>query len=194
VDPFPVSRSSISLHAGDFEGGLAAAACRRPRGLSTHPALLQAWIAFHAGEFERAARLGLDVGVNGYAVAHKAICMHTNYRERQEAPGHLRMRGRALRAQQLEQPGQPGRLLARVCAGPVFAGHLGGEGAGAGLGAKVKRSLDMAIKLEPQRADAHIALGVYHAEILDKVGAVLAGLTYGVKKEEATASLNRPCS
>jgi hypothetical protein len=52
----------------------------------------------------------------------------------------------------------------------------------------------MAIKLEPQRADAHIALGVYHAEILDKVGAVLAGLTYGVKKEEATASLNRPCS
>jgi hypothetical protein len=52
----------------------------------------------------------------------------------------------------------------------------------------------MAIKLEPQRADAH-ALGVYHAEILDKVGAVLAGLTYGVKKEEvATASLNRPCS
>jgi tetratricopeptide (TPR) repeat protein len=53
-----------------------------------------------------------------------------------------------------------------------------------GIGAKVKNSLDMAIKLAPKHADAHIALGSYHAEIVDKVGSMIAGLTYGAKKEE----------
>ena len=32
-------------------------------------------------------------------------------------------------------------------------------------------------------ADAHIAMGAYHAEIIDKVGALVGGLTYGAKKE-----------
>jgi hypothetical protein len=67
--------------------------------------------------------------------------------------------------------------------------HLGGEGAGAGLGAKVRSSLETTITLAPQRADAQVALGIYHAEILDKVGA-LGGLTYGVKKEEAMRRSN----
>jgi hypothetical protein len=85
---------------------MAAAACGRPRSLSTHPALVQAWIAFHAGEFERAARLGLDVGVNGYAVAHKAICMYTNYLEPNDKKRLATFECVAERCerQQLEQP------------------------------------------------------------------------------------------
>ena len=39
------------------------------------------------------------------------------------------------------------------------------------------------IKLEPKHADAHIASGAYHAEIIDKVGAMIGALTYGAKKE-----------
>jgi hypothetical protein len=69
--------------------------------------------------------------------------------------------------------------------------HLGGQGAGAGLGAKVRSSLETTLTLAPQRADAQVALGIYHAEILDKVGALLGGLTYGVKKEDSYAAFER---
>ena len=54
-----------------------------------------------------------------------------------------------------------------------------------GLGGKVKASLERAIRLEPRHADAHIALGSYHAEIINKVGALLGGLTYGASQDEA---------
>src|SRR5208337_2225535 len=54
-----------------------------------------------------------------------------------------------------------------------------------GIGGRVKASLDKALKLEPNHADAHIALGAYHAEIVTKVGGMLASLTYGASKEEA---------
>jgi hypothetical protein len=37
--------------------------------------------------------------------------------------------------------------------------------------------------LQPKHADAHIAMGAYHAEIIDKVGGLVGGLTYGAKKE-----------
>jgi tetratricopeptide (TPR) repeat protein len=66
----------------------------------------------------------------------------------------------------------------------------------AGIGSKVKKALDRAIALEPKHADAHIALGLYHAEIIDKVGALAGRLTYGadaaaaVKHFELALKLN----
>ena len=54
-----------------------------------------------------------------------------------------------------------------------------------GLGGKIKHSLDQTLKLQPRHADAHIALGTWHAEIIDKVGSMVGGLTYGAKKDAA---------
>ena len=54
-----------------------------------------------------------------------------------------------------------------------------------GLGGKVKASLDKAIELAPGHAEAHIALGAYNAEVVAKVGGLLASLTYGASKEAA---------
>ena len=47
-----------------------------------------------------------------------------------------------------------------------------------GLGSKVKGALETTIKLQPKHADAHIALGAFHAEVIDKVGKLL-GKTQG---------------
>src|SRR4029079_13745967 len=47
-----------------------------------------------------------------------------------------------------------------------------------GLGSKVKNALETTIKLAPKHADAHIALGSFHAEVIDKVGKLL-GRTQG---------------
>jgi tetratricopeptide (TPR) repeat protein len=54
-----------------------------------------------------------------------------------------------------------------------------------GIAGKVKISLDAALKLQPKHADAHIALGAYHAEIIAKVGALVGGLTYGANKDKS---------
>jgi predicted Zn-dependent protease len=50
-----------------------------------------------------------------------------------------------------------------------------------GLGGKVKSALETTIKLSPKHADAHISLGTFHAEVIDKVGSLL-GRTQGADK------------
>jgi tetratricopeptide (TPR) repeat protein len=52
-----------------------------------------------------------------------------------------------------------------------------------GLGQQVKESLEKAIALSPRHVEARIALGTFHAEVIDKVGAMVGGMTYGAKKE-----------
>ena len=47
----------------------------------------------------------------------------------------------------------------------------------------MKAALETAIKLQPRHADAHIALGAFHAEVIDKVGALL-GRTQGASRDQ----------
>jgi hypothetical protein len=54
-----------------------------------------------------------------------------------------------------------------------------------GIAGRVKESLDQTLKLAPKHAEAHLALAVYHAEIVSKVGGMIAGLTYGAKASTA---------
>src|SRR5690606_32235513 len=35
-----------------------------------------------------------------------------------------------------------------------------------------------------RHAHAHVALGAFHAEAIDKVGAMIGGMTYGAKRDE----------
>src|SRR5690606_30806550 len=41
------------------------------------------------------------------------------------------------------------------------------------------------LDLAPKHAEAHTALALYHAEIINKIGAMIGGLTYGAKASEA---------
>ena len=149
--------------------------------------LVEAWIAFHAGDFERATQLGLEVGVDGYAVAHKATCMYATYLEKSEKKKIATFEEVAERCerQQQEQPDNAaGYYWHAYALGRYAQGISVVKALAQGVGAKVKHSLDMTLKLAPKHADAHIAMGTYHSEIIDKVGAMIGGLTYGVKKEE----------
>jgi tetratricopeptide (TPR) repeat protein len=60
-----------------------------------------------------------------------------------------------------------------------------------GFGGKIKDALTTAMKLEPKHADANIAYGAYQAEVIDKVGALVAGMTYGAKKDSALEHFER---
>ena len=150
-------------------------------------ALVDAWIAFHAGDFEKAAKLGLDAGVDGYAVAHKASCMYATYLEKNDKKKIAMFEEVAERCerQQAEQPDNPaGYYWHAYALGRYAQGISIVKALAQGIAPKVRSSLDKTIKLAPKHSDAHIALGAFHAEIIDSVGAMIGGLTYAVKKEE----------
>ena len=149
--------------------------------------LVEAWIAFHAGDFETAAKIGLDMGVAGYSVAHKATCMYATYLEKSDKKKIATFEEVAERCerQQQEQPDNPaGYYWHAYALGRYAQGISVVKALAQGIAPKVRASIDKTIKLAPKHSDAHIALGAFHSEILNSVGAMIGGLTYGVKKEE----------
>lgn len=163
-------------------------------GAQVATALQEAWRSFHAGRFGQAIEGGAALGVLGAAPANKAAGVYASYLETraERAVALLEAaveRGReAVRALPEDANSHYmlafvlGRLSQRISVlQALAAGHAG----------EVKRSLDRALALEPRHADAHIALGVYHAEIVARVGALAARLTHGATGPAATRHFER---
>lgn len=151
----------------------------------------EAWRAYHAGEFAKAAELGLKAGgASGINAANKAAMIYANALESDEARKLALLQEIAQRCEAL-QASEPGNANAwyyhAYALGRYSQGISVAKALAEGLGGKVRDSLETALKLEPQHADAHIALGTWHAEIINKVGAMVGGLTYGAKKDAGEA-------
>jgi len=149
-------------------------------------AVVDAWIAFHAGDFQRAAELGLKAGGAGLVAANKATAIYANYLEENDKTKLALFEQVAERAEQ-QQSDEPKNANAfywhAYALGRYAQGISIAKALAAGIGGRVKASLETTVKLAPKHADAHIGLGTYHAEIIDKVGAMVGGLTYGAKKD-----------
>ena len=151
-------------------------------------AAVDAWIAFHAGDFERAAKAGLAAGGAGITVANKATAIYANYLEDDEKRKLALFEEVASRAekQQAAEPGNANAFYWQAYAlGRYAQGISIAKALAQGIGGKVKVALEKAIRLSPKHADAHVALAAYHAEVIDKVGSMIGGLTYGAKKDTA---------
>jgi tetratricopeptide (TPR) repeat protein len=157
------------LHAGDVE----------PWPKDT--AVQAAWALFHAGQFQKAAEAGLKAGGAGVTVANKAQAIYANYLEKSEKNKlalFLEVAERAA-AQQGEEADNPNAWYWQAYAlGRYSQGISVAKALAQGLGSKVKNALETTIRLAPKHADAHIALGAFHAEVIDKVGKLL-GKTQG---------------
>ena len=162
------------LHAGDCEP------------LPQDARVLQAWVMCHNGEFQDAAEAGLAAGGAGLTVAHKATCMYANYLEKKEKLRldlFMDVAARA-QAQAAEEPENPNAWYWQAYAlGRYSQGISVAKALAQGMGNKVKASLERTIALQPGHADAHVALGSFHAEVIDKVGSLIGGMTYGARKE-----------
>ncbi|MFO1246485.1 MAG: hypothetical protein U1E71_15065 [Ramlibacter sp.] len=162
------------LHAGDHEP------CPK------EPAVLDAWALFHSGEFQRAADAGLKAGGAGITVANKATSLYANYLEKKERTRldlFMEVAQRA-EAHAATDPRNPNAWYWHAYAlGRYSQGISVAKALAQGLGSKVKESLEKAIQLQPRHADAHIALAAFHAEVIDKVGSLIGGMTYGAKKD-----------
>jgi len=157
------------LHIGDAEP------------LPKEAAVLAAWALFHAGEFEKAQAAGLKAGGAGITVANKSQSIYATYLEKSEKTRLAMFQEVAARAeaQAAEDPKNANAHYWMAYAlGRYSQGISVVKALSQGLGAKVKAALETTIKLQPKHADAHIALGAFHAEVIDKVGKLL-GRTQG---------------
>lgn len=143
--------------------------------------VLAAWALFHAGDFHKAYDAGLKAGGAGITVANKAQAIYANYLEKSEKAKlemFLEVATRA-EAQQAAEPKNANAYYWQAYAiGRYSQGISVAKALTQGLGAKVKNALETAIKLAPKHADAHIGLGAFHAEVIDKVGRLI-GRTQG---------------
>lgn len=168
-DNTALRRQWSRLHAGDAE----------PWPEDTR--VVAAWALFHAGEFRQAVDAGRKAGGAGLTAANKAQCIYAHYLERHPETQHALYLEAAERAeaQQQAEPENP-----NACYWHGYALGRYGQGISVvralaqGLGGKVKAALERTIALAPRHADAHIALGSFHAEVIDHVGRLM-GRTQG---------------
>ena len=173
-DAARVKKHWSQLHAGDLET------------LPEDSAVLAAWALFHRGEFEKAAEAGLHAGQGGANVANKATCVYAQYlepREKNRQRLFLQVADRAAELAQAEPDNANAFYWQAYALGRYSQGISVAKALAQGVGGKIKAALESTIRLQPRHADAHVALGAFHAEVIDKVGTLIANMTYGAKKD-----------
>ena len=65
------------------------------------------------------------------------------------------------------------------------------KAAGKGYAETVREALENALRLDPDMESAHLSLGAWHAEVIDGVGAFMAGAVYGARKKKAIEHYER---
>ena len=180
-DAATLKKKWARLHAGDAEP------------LPKEDKVLAAWQHFHAGDFQKATEAGLKLHAAGAAgaltVANKAQAIYATYLEASEKTKLALLLEVSERAEQRAREA-PGEANAWYCMAYALGRYSQGisvaKALAQGLGSKVKTALETAIRLSPKHADAQIALGAFHAEVIDKVGSLL-GRTQGASKDAGLA-------
>lgn len=151
-------------------------------------AVAEAWRHYHAGDFGAAVDAGRVAGGAGANAAVKAQVVYATYLEKSDK-AKLALLDEAMTwadARRAAAPKDPNaHYFFAFAAGRYGQGISVAKALAQGLGGKVRDALQAALRLEPKHADAHIAYGSYQAEVIDKVGGLVAGVTYGAKKDSA---------
>lgn len=186
LEPFPDEKRIATLLKANPKLG------KDAKAIAT--ALQDAWRAFHRGDFQQAWDGGVALGAIGASVAVKAGGIHATYLLDGEKAKTARyeqliaLAETAVAALPAEANSHyrlafaVGRLSQTISIAKALA---------QGLAGRVRQALDATLEREPKHAEAETALGLYHAEIVGKVGGMLAKLTYGASSTEAEKHLKQ---
>jgi len=150
--------------------------------------VLDAWRFYHAGDFPQAVVLGRAAGGNGNNAAVKAQTVYAVHIEKDEATRLALLEQAFGWADEYRKsaPKDPNGHYLYAFALGRYGQHISvAKALAQGFGGKIKEALTTALKLAPRHAEAHTAFGAYQSEVIDKVGALVAGMTYGAKKDSA---------
>jgi tetratricopeptide (TPR) repeat protein len=150
--------------------------------------LLDAWLAFHNGQFAEAAKMGRGLGVKGLSVLLRSVVAYTDYVCEDDNES----------TQLLQDAYQYGveicedshfdyncEFTTALTMGRYSQSISVTKALHQGMGGKIKSRLTAVLDHQPDHAEAHIAMALYHAEVINKVGATLGGITYGAKAKSA---------
>jgi tetratricopeptide (TPR) repeat protein len=170
-----LKKSWDKLHRGDCEP------------FPKDPRVQDAWRHFHQGKFAEAVSAGLEAGGAGLTAANKAQAIYANGVEPKDAV-KIALFEEAMKraaAQALAEPKNANAHYLYAYAAGRYSQRISvAKALAQGYGGRIRAALEAALELQPKHADAHIAMGAFHAEIIDKVGALVGGLTYGASREK----------
>ena len=175
-DAAGLKKNWARLHKGDCEP------------VPKDTSVLDAWRHYHAGDFQAAVEAGLAAGGAGVNAAAKAQSIYANYLEKTDKAKLALFEEAAAWADERrnETPKDANaHYLYAYALGRYGQGISVAKALAQGFGGKIKNALATVLKLEPKHAEACTAFGAYQAEVIDKVGGIVAGLTYGAKKDSA---------
>lgn len=153
-----------------------------------------AWRDFHAGEFIRAIEVGRKLGALGATAANKAAAIYSVHQGRSEARGLKLLEAaveRGERAIEVLPKYANAHYMLALARGRYSQRISILRALAEGLATRVRTALDKTLELEPRHAEAHIALGLFNAEIVSQLGTVMARLTYQVSREAAIEHFRR---
>ncbi len=143
--------------------------------------LQDAWRQYHAGNFAGAVEKG-----EGATVAIKATSIYATYLEKKDAAKIKLYQDAMTLATELmaSEPKNPNAFYQYAYAAGRYSQSISViKALKEGYGGKIKSALETTLKLDAKHAEAHTAMGSYHAEIIDKVGGMVGKLTYGASKD-----------
>lgn len=155
--------------------------------LATAPSgdLLAAWLLFHNGHFAEAAKAAQKLGSEGMPIMIRAVVAYTDYIGEDEDESTALLEQAYLAGEEFNEASSNNQFTTALAMGRYSQSISITKALAKGLGGKVKNLLSAVLESEPNHAEAHLAMAMYHAEIIDKVGAALGGLTYGAKAKTA---------
>ena len=194
------------LHAGDHEifpgqadvsEALASEARLGDHALGTDAAVISsrlqdAWRAYHQGDYRSAWELGEQAGPLGTSVAVAAAGVHARFLLDDEAQRTACYELLVQRAGDVIDllPMNPNSHFRYAWALGLLARELPVvQVLTEGLGSKLHAALDAVLELDADHAEAHTALGLYHAQVIEKLGGALAKLAWRTDADAAEAHL-----
>lgn len=160
-------------------------------------ALADAHAAFDAGRFLEAAEHAAGAGsANGLLLAARALRVHGSYLAAPEEQKELFQQAMQHAQAAVElAPDDPWTHVESSSAIGRYAQTIGiGEALTGGYGGKMRDALHDALELDPDNAVAQLALGSWHANVVDRTGALVARMTFGATRKKAMEHLERALS
>ncbi len=153
--------------------------------------LLDAWLLFHNGHYADAASSAMNLGPTGIPIIMRSVVAYTDYVcEDEDSCVELLEQAYQLGESAVDQ--ETNTLFTTALAMGRYSQSISiTKALTKGLGGKVKNLLTQVLETEPNHAEAHLAMAMYHAEIIDKVGSTLGGLTYGANAKTAQKHIQK---
>ena len=184
----------MSKAAGSAYFAIAAAGALLLAGSATAQTIEAARAAFDEGRFVEAAELAEALRTSqGYALAAESLAIYGYYVAAQDEQSALFQRA-------IQAAEEAIRLAPANPEAHFQSAHaMGRDGQNAGVmealnkgyARRIRQANEEALRLDPELAGAYLSLAAWHVEIVNKMGRLVAGMTYRASRREALEHYDR---